>query len=555
MNLSEHHPAQTQADRLLQYGAALCAALVVFAIFLPTLGYDFVAYDDPDYVLNNPLIRNLDVSMVSAAFSGPHVGWWMPLTWISLAVDFHFWGLEPRGYHLTNVLLHSLNTGLVAVLAGQVLRLTGGESVDGGKNLWLRAAAPLLAGLLWGIHPLRVESVAWVTERKDVLNGLCTLGALLAYLRYAALRKTPGRNALPAYCAALGLFACSLMAKSISVVLPVMLLLLDRWPLERLNRSTLTPLVMEKIPFLFLSLAMSLATTRFASQAGYMVSYDAFPFSQRLLVSGHAVFEYCRLLLVPFNVLPFYLIPDPIPGLYALTSCAVVAALGLALYLGRGTRWVPVLLGLSLLPLAPVLAFFQNGDQALAARFTYLPTLAPSIAVAIAFAHLWQSRQGRSVMPVGCSIAAVVLVLLFGGVTVRDSGVWRDSISMWSRVIEVRPEVASYKERGRLHAARGDYRSAVADFTAAIGLADGVWRQKIYNLYAFRGEAYRLAGRYTEAVQDFTAAIELFPHPVYFARRSMILGQLGDVTAAERDRFRAGDAPGELEWFERGALP
>jgi len=206
---------------------------------------------------------------------------------------------------------------------------------------------------------------------------------------------------------------------------------------------------------------------------------------------------------------------------------------------------------LFVLPLMPVLALFQNGDQAFAARFTYLPSLAPAIVAALLVAMLCTKNVHAIRWKLLFGAVALVVILLYVAVTVRDIGVWQDSVSLWTRVIDLQPEVASYKERGKLYAAQGDYRAAVDDFSAAIGMATGVWRRSIYNLYAYRGEAYRSMGRYPEAVQDFTTAISLYPHPVYYHYRGMAFQQLGKTTAANEDFARAGGAMGPLDWFER----
>src|SRR6185369_15215948 len=173
-------------------GTIACAAgLICLIVYLRALGCDFVSYDDPDYVLNNPLIRHLDLRLFVPAFSEQYNGWWMPLTWISLAIDYHFWELNPLGYHLTNILLHSFNAGLVVLIAARIWTQIQGQGSGGTLPVsdpagqrqieYLYPLTMLLAGLLWGLHPLRVESVAWVTERKDVLNGLFSLASILLY--------------------------------------------------------------------------------------------------------------------------------------------------------------------------------------------------------------------------------------------------------------------------------------------------------------------------------------------------------------------------------------
>jgi hypothetical protein len=384
-------------------GAAAIAGIICLLVYLRALSCGFVSMDDPDYVLNNAAIRRLDGPLLSWAFGAAHAGFWMPLTWLSLAFDYRFWGLNPAGYHLTNILLHAVNTGLVVLVADAVCRRM---DHDGDGEGAAYPAMLLLAGLLFGIHPLRVESVAWVTERKDVLNGLFTLGSLLCYLRYT--RWGGERGAGRYYLLSIVLFACSLMAKSVSVVLPAILLVLDRYPLRRLTRETAARVLAEKVPFLVLSLCMAVATVRFAAGSDYLVSYDIFPFAQRLVVSGNAVYEYVRLLLAPVGILPLWVIPDPLPPAYTATSLLSAAACIGILAAWKNHPLVTVWLCF-LIPLLPVLAFLQNGDQSYAARFTYLPSVAPAIAAALLIRSGVRWLAGKGYRYAG--IAAVVVLL------------------------------------------------------------------------------------------------------------------------------------------------
>ncbi|RII26160.1 MAG: hypothetical protein CXR31_10655 [Geobacter sp.] len=528
---------------------ALIAGLICLLVYLRALSCGFVNLDDPDYVLNNPLIRQLDGELFRAAFTQAHVGWWMPLTWISLAVDYHFWGLNPVGYHLTNILLHTVNTGLVVLIADRLYRHALPESLRKGNHRLLYPATLLLAGLLFGLHPLRVESVTWVTERKDVLNGLFSLGAVVCYLRYAErARESKGAGRL--YVASLGFFICSLMAKSVSVVLPVMLLVLDWYPLGRWRQGVpVRQLLGEKLPFLVLSLLMSAATMYFTAQTQYLVSYDIFPFSQRLVVSGTAIVEYCRLLLVPVGIIPLFMIPDPIPFDYTVKAI-VAGVICIGIYLGRKHVWLPATWLTFIFPLLPVLAFFQNGDQAYAARFTYLPSLGPSIAaaglLAVGYGRLARlSRWGGGLLVT----AIMVLLMWYAGMTLRLIAVWDNPGTLWSRVIAVEPGAQAYKERGVYHYNTGNHAAAVDDFTQAISLVTSVWRPYVYNLYAYRGEALWAAGRYSEAIQDLTAAIDLNPRPSYYHYRGLSLQALGRGQDAAEDFRRAGPAPGSIDWY------
>lgn len=545
---------------------AVAAAVICLLLYLPALQCSFINFDDPEYVLNNPVIRQLGPDSLAKMFLHAHVGWWMPLTWLSLAIDFHFWGLNPVGYHLTNILLHALNTGLVVLIADKLVKIRQGLRAEGEgfatligsaqlssvQSGYLYPAILLVAGLFFGAHPLRVESVAWVTERKDVLNGLFVFASLYFYLQYVGRKDSADDNSRAGIFYALSLlfFVCSLMAKSVSVVLPAMLMVLDWEPSGRLRKHSLTRLFIEKWPFWVASALMALATFLFAARSQYLVTYEAFPFSQRLLVSGNAIWEYCRLLLLPVGLSPFNVIPDPVPFSYTVKTVLVATALVWLVFAGKKKApWLTAGALCFLLPLLPVLAFFQNGDQSYADRFTYLPALSAALFLALLADGSRRLAEVPSRRRLAAAMAVTVMLLFMAG-TFRQLQVWRSPESFWSRIIQVEPLAISYKERGRYYHAVGRYSEAVADFTAALGMITPTLKPYEYNFYAFRAESLRAAGRPAEAVHDFDTAIGLRPLPAYYFYRGLALRAMGRNAEAEDDFSRAGANPGPLGWFD-----
>ncbi|GAM10538.1 transmembrane and TPR repeat-containing protein 3 [Geobacter sp. OR-1] len=524
---------------------AIAAGLLCLLVYLRALACGFVNFDDPGFVLNNLPIRHFGPAFLANVFTAPYIDFWMPLTWISLAVDYYFWELNPLGYHLTNIVLHAVNAGLVALIADRVLRRRC-EEIGTARGEY--AAALLLATLLFGLHPLRVESVAWITERKDVLNGVFTLGSVLCYLVYADRKWVPEAGARTGfYLAAIILFALSLTAKSVSVVLPVMFLILDWFPLGRFRKQGLVSLLVEKLPFLALSLAVSLITIHFARQGELFLSYAALPFGKRVIISGNAVFEYLRLMLFPVGIRPFYLIPPELPAAFYIKCAAAVAITVYCLANAGRRQWLAAIWLLFILPLLPVLAFLQNGgEQAMAARFTYLPAIAPGIGAAF-FLVTWSGRQ-QNCRPILLASIALLLVC-YGGMTYRLIGVWDNTGTLWSRVLESQPIGRAYVERGMYYYSVGRYADAVKDLSVAIDIAGQGGIPVLHNLHAFRGDAYRAMGQYGAAVADLTAAIAIAPNPSCNYLRGLAFKAMGRSAEAAGDFLVAGPQPMPLDWY------
>ena len=235
-------------------------ALVSFVVFLPALEAGFVNWDDDQNFLDNPNYRGLGAARLRWMFTTFLMGHYIPLSWVTLGLDYVVWGMKPAGYHLTNLLLHVANAVLFYFMALRLLRAsTPGDHADGSLALTLGSG---FATLLFAVHPLRAESVAWITERRDVLSGLFYLAAVLAYLRYCDGAVSDGSRTRKWYWASLGLFALALLSKAMAVTLPVILLVLDVYPLRRLGGvggrrpwASSRSVVTEKLPFFVLSLA------------------------------------------------------------------------------------------------------------------------------------------------------------------------------------------------------------------------------------------------------------------------------------------------------------
>jgi len=522
--------------------AALLVGTITFLLYLPALTCEFVNFDDPEYIYENLAIRVLDWQFVLDAFSTSYKGWWMPLTWLSLAVDYHFWGLNPFGYHLTNILLHAANAG-VAVLVADRLYSGWQGSPDTKPGSPAYSVMLLLAGLFWSLHPLRVESVAWVTERKDVLNGLFSLAAIYCYLRYVLIRSVQSERpgGVRAYFFSLCFFLLSLMAKPVSVVLPIMLLVLDWYPLGRLSRGNVRLIVKEKIPYLLLALMMSIATIRFAAGETILVPFSELTLDSRFLVAGHALVEYVRMIIWPSNLVHLYLMPRLFPLSFYLYAALAIVFTFCSI---RNRYCYPALLAcwlLFILPLLPVLGFLQSGAQSHADRFTYLPSLLPTVIAVYVVAAALQRYSGSlpGFSAVFITVSAFIVLLGYAVLSVHLIGFWRNSETLWSRLIAVQPVGRAYYYRGDHLLQQGRYAEAAADFRESIRMGYDAGHPEIYKLHAIRGEALRRGGRFEESLQEFTAALNLEPQSESYYNRSLALRALGRGGEADEDLRQA----------------
>ncbi|GFO53605.1 hypothetical protein GMSM_06120 [Geomonas sp. Red276] len=508
--------------------ALTAIVLGTLLLYLPALGNGFVNLDDYFYVVGNPGIAQGGRGLFRFAFLSFHAELWIPLTWLSLALDHAVWGLNPFGYHLTNVLFHAANSALAALLA---LRLVQAARVRGEGEELSPLTVGVVAGAWFAVAPLHVESVAWVTERKDVLNGFFALASLLSYLKYAGGDGT-GRRWFGdrRYWMSFILFTLSLMAKSMTVTLPLVLLLLDRYPLNRLGKGKGLGALPEKLPFFLASLLVGALTM--AAQAGTMQSWEFASPLTRVLVAGRGVAYYLGKIAWPSRLIPFHVHPgntisaaDPAYLLPLLLVAAVTATAFWGWATGRA-RLLPVAWCFFLVTLFPVLGFSQSGPQAMADRFTYLPLLGPVVACSAGISRGAALCEGRGLRRLLSGLVALAL-LAQGAVTWRQIGFWRSTETLWSRVIDVAPNESgrAYFERGQQYVNEGAYAKALPDLTTSLEIARAKGFRNIHRIYGLRGHAYLQLGRFPEAASDYTRAIELAPRPEreYFDGRAAAL--------------------------------
>jgi len=544
--------------------AVLLSAAVVMAmtilVFLPAIFGGFVNYDDNRFVVDNPGIKTLDWAMIVSALTSQFSNdYWTPLTWISFAVDYHIWGLNPFGYHLVNILLHGINAGLVVLVADLLLRRSGwGRSLaDGEGRVGQSLPYPVilvLIGLFWSIHPLRVESVAWIAERKDVLYGMFSLSAVYAYLCYVAVCQERSAKGRGYYALSLLLFALALMAKPTSVIVPMLLVVADRYPFDRLRRGAIVRVLGEKVPYIILAALATFMTVSTMTITSPMYSYSQFPFGQRVLVAGYAIFEFCRLLIYPVDIHLFNSIASvlamPVPAM--ARTAVVIAATVLIFYLGRQRKWLPAAWLAFLIPLIPTLPFFQVGvDVSYSTRHSYLAMVVPSMVLVCLCAEgygRFSSAAGQRLPRYLLAVATAVLLCLCIAGTEQLIATWKNSGTLWTRVIQIQPIGRAYSYRAFYYLETGQYLAAAADFIVAGQRAEEAGNPAHFSYFALAGDAYNRAGSYEDAVAAFSAAIARQPLPNFFYHRGLALQALGRVQEAADDFRNAGPEKGPVDF-------
>jgi len=462
---------------------ALAVGLAACLAYLPALRNGFVDLDDGNYVAENRHTQKLSVENVRWAFTAFYAGNWHPLTWLSHAADSALFGLDARRHHMTSVLLHAANAALLVLV---LHRLT-------------RAIAPsVLVGALFALHPLNVESVAWIAERKNLLSTLFWILTMGAYARYAE-RPAPGRYALVVV-----LFALGLMAKPMLVTLPFVLLLLDAWPLRRFSRRAL----LEKVPLVALSAASSVVTVLAQRAGSAVVSTVDIPMASR---ASNAVVSYVRYLALtvwPRGLSVLYPLPGspeapPIGAAALIFSAALLVAV--TVFTVRARRRAPFLLVGWLWyvgTLVPVIGIVQVGGQAMADRYAYVPLIGIFIAVA------WSLPSALLAPPVRPAALATVAVLAALGVaTAARARVWHDPASLWRATLTTNPRSRTALINSGAQLIRlGRRDEAIARFRECLAI-DPAHPLAALNL----GAALAGMGREDEAVPHLRSAARAWP--------------------------------------------
>ena len=531
-------------------------AMITLALYLPSLRNGFTGWDDEVWVLDNPHIRSLDVAFFQWAFFNFYRSNWCPLTWMSHAVDYALWGVSAAGHHVTNIILHALNTLIVVLLVIRLLEVRTRAGNTQGRNHSSDARTFLIAGgvtgILFGLHPVHVESVAWIAERKDVLCGLFFLLSVGAYIGAFGLNEPEprlGRSNAPfpskPYLWSLVFFILALLSKPMAVSLPLVLLILDWHPLDRMRTlQQAGRCFREKLPFVGFSAISSIITVLSQRSGGALDLMESTTLSTRLLVAADAIIAYLRKMAWPLDLMPYYPYPEQVSGLsahYALSVALVILITAACVVVIKKTKLWLAAWGYYVITLLPVLGIVQVGAQSMADRYTYLPSLGPFLIaglIAQAGVDKIKAAPARNVPAwILMGVIAGVLLIPLAVLTEKQIGIWKNGITLWSSVIEREqaPPPRVFMTRATFLFKNGQFEKAIDDYSRAIES-----NPAYSEAYHGRGQALKEVGKTLQAIADYSKAIALRPsYYIAYNSRGIALQELGRFTEAIEDYTRA----------------
>lgn len=495
---------QNRMEHLPTTGKLACIAalmLVVFLVFGQTYNYDFVNYDDTQYVTDNAVVKSgITLHNIVWAFTATSAANWHPLTWLSHMLDVQLFGLNAAGHHMTNVLFHLINTLLVFL----VLRTTTG--------CWWRS---LFVAALFGLHPLHVESVAWIAERKDVLSTLFWLLTMYVYSRYVATRT------LGAYFLALGFFALGLMSKPMLVTLPFVLLLWDIWPLDRCTERY-SRLLLEKVPFLVLTV-VSCIITYYAQLHGGSVSVTI-PLQFRAINAMVSYWRYMADMFWPASLAVIYPLPTNVYLLQGILAAAGLLVISfICIRLRHGRPFLPVGWFWYLGTLVPVIGLVQVGEQSRADRYTYIPLLGLFILIA------WGVPPLLKRLRIPAAPLAVIVLAGLSACTFFQVRHWKNNFALFSHAARVVPDNhVAHLNVGSMLADQGRFPEAIGHYLASLKTQPGS-----SEVHGNLGKAYAESGDFTKALIHYGEALRLEPEnaDILFSQ-GMALAIQGKLDAA-----------------------
>jgi tetratricopeptide (TPR) repeat protein len=571
--------APTALDKAWPWLVTLTLIILILIAFMPALTASFVDWDDDDLLFLETRYRSVDLDSLWWMLTTSYTGHFQPLTWLSYSLDWALWKRESFGYHLTNVLLHVLTAICFYFVVRRLLAFganrecavdTSGyaaaRSVPGpAASRTLLSVSAAVAAALFAVHPLRVESVAWIAERRDVLSGVFFVLAVLFYLRHAGSRLpvasgvTVDPPAAPARWPYWAAFACcvlSLLAKANAVTLPFVLLVLDVYPLRRLGRSEVSPpgmtrrVLLEKLPFLVVCAAGGAQALIAQSEQGALYPLAEHDVISRVAQACYGLMFYVWKTLWPSDLGPLYDIParDVLLGPMFWQSAGVVVALAaIAVYSRRRLPAVTAALVFYVIQVSPLLGFAQSGPQLVADRYSYLPCmgfaiLAGALIVRLASHHRPGGDGGNRAL-IALAVAGVLAV--YANATFHQSDIWRSSLTLWRRGVAISPNSSiAHVNYADALAAADVPRGAIFEYARGLELNP----RDVIAAHHFADVLARV-GHNTRAAAMYERTLELKPDlAVVYPKLAQVLGAAERPhDAAELLRGWLGQTPGDLE--------
>jgi len=496
----------TQTNNILVY---MFLTVVTFVVYWQINKFDFIDLDDFVYVSENYHIRSgITLEGIRWAFTTTYADFWHPLTWLSLMFDYQLYGLHAGGYHVTNLILHVLSTLLLLWLFHRMTH-----------EIWKSA----FVAAFFALHPLHVESVAWISERKDVLSAFFWMLTLCCYVYYTE------KPMIKRYLLVLFSFILALMSKPMVITLPLVMILLDYWPLKRFQSQKSNWFLWQaKEKWLLLIFSGFFAFITIYVQHDPSGSY--FPFTSRLANAPVAFIMYLINTFWPFNLAVFYPFPAPIPiwlvtgamMLIVTITAFVIHKVKRLPYLFVGWLWYTIIL-------LPVIGIVQVGNHNMADRYTYLPLIGISVGLAWGVPSLFAGRYLQKNIVLSLTIVFLVLLTFLSW---QQCGYWKNSIRLFNHALRVTKE--NYIAHGSLGIAlskEGKIKESIDHYNKAISI-----RPDYFKPYDSRGFVYDTLGRYQQAIEDFSAAIHLNPdHVVSYNNRGASYDKSGQYQKALED--------------------
>ncbi|HRC31832.1 MAG TPA: tetratricopeptide repeat protein [Bacteroidia bacterium] len=463
-------------------------AIVVVSTFVAystCLDNDFTNWDDPGYIIENPIIKTMSGENIKRIFTEPYFANYQPLHIFSYMIEYHFFGLDASGYHWVSVIMHIINTLLVAFIALLLL-----------KDRYIAIAV----SLLFGVHSIHVESVAWAAERKDLLYTMFFFTSFIFYILFVQKSQTKWLIVSVVF------FVFSIFSKAMAVSLVPVLFLID----VLYSRKLSVKLFLEKIPYLILALILGIVSLKVTKpEDAFTPTGDTYTLVQRLFFASHNLLQYFAKSVFPYGQSGYYQYPivgnQTLPVQYYIAPIIVLAFLGLIIYSWRKTRWIVVLAGFFTATTFLILMLYTIGPTIFSERYTYISSLAVYLFIGLGVQY-FASGNGPFQMSknIGLGLIAVYSVWLIFNTRERCN-VWQDSITFWNDVISKDSRIPiAYNNRGNEYKSRNEFDKAIPDLNQAIA-----YKEDYLEPHVILGDIYRSQGKYELAREKLEKALKI----------------------------------------------